>query len=305
MLSFLLGLLKIVGIILLVLLVLVLVVLCIVLFVPIRYKGTGRITAEEKEASVKVTWLLHIVRFKLDYSYPDKPVISFKILWVDGLKLLKGKKEQNNNISSKEETYGTESNDIQANVEVLKGAEPQENTVKPSVDDQEGAQQETAEEVAEEVAKEPEKPNETLCEKIDKIIFKIKSIYDKIKNILYNMKYYIDILQEEDTKQLISHALQLLLKILKSIRPRVLKVNGEFGFNTPDTTGQVYGVYCMLRPSLGENVNLIPNFEESVLSGDVYFKGRITIFVLVINALRILFDKRLRPLMKKLKNGGK
>lgn len=305
MVAFLLGLLKIIGITLLILLILLLIILAIVLFVPIRYQGSGQISEEKKEASAQVTWLLHLIRCRLDYSYPEKPVISVKVLWIDVLKLLEKKSEPR-------DTSEEQKSEPRDTSEERKSSEPQDNSggQSPS-ENQDNIEIQTPSETQEhsETTK-TRQSNEagetlTLKEKIEKIIFKITSLYDKMKNIIYNIKYYINILQEEDTKILLGNAWGAIVKILKSIRPRVFELNAEFGFETPDTTGQVYGVYCMVMPMLGQHVQLVPNFEEQVFDGKLKLKGCITIWVLLINILRVLFDKRLQPLINKFKNGGK
>lgn len=242
MLSYLLGLLKIIGILFLVLLILAAAVLCIVLFVPIRYKGSGTIDDKEKKVSLKASFLLHSIRFSLEYEYPAAPVISFRILWIDGLK-------------SAQQTFSKDNKD-----------------------------------------KKTDTKNKDTNRK--------KSSPDTGNATEHKISYYMDILQRENTKQFLSHLVNRLLRILKSIRPKVLKINGEFGFDTPDTTGKIYGFYCMLMPFLGKHVHLVPNFEEAILDGNFYCKGRITIFVILLNVCRILMDKRLRPLLKSLKNGG-
>lgn len=247
MLSYLLGLLKIIGMLFLVLLILAAAVLCIVLFVPIRYKGSGTIDDKEKKVSLKASFFLHSIRFSLEYEHPAAPVISFRILWLDGLKSA----PQAISREKKSETKSADTNR-------KKRADANGKKTSP----------------------------------------------DTGKAMEHKISFYMDILQKENTRQFLSHLVNRLLRILKSIRPKVLKINGEFGFDTPDTTGKVYGFYCMLMPSLGRHVCLVPNFEEAILQGTFYCRGKITIFVILINACRIVLDKRLRPLLKSLKNGG-
>lgn len=306
MLTFLLGVLKVIGIILLILLLLILVILGVVLFVPIRYRGNGRFWEEQKEAQANVTWLLKLVRFRLDYHYPEKPVMSLKILWIDVLKLLEKKKQK---AKQKEESASAdiqEEADSASNVSVQ--VKPQNDISWETYDVNQQHEAASIEEEAdtglpwEEADWEEEKV--PLKEKIQNIIFKISSIYDKMKDVVENLQYYLAILQEEDTKQLLSEAWGAIVKILKSIRPEVFEVKGEFGFETPDTTGQAYGAYCALRPMVGNSILLEPNFEEQVIRVNAKLNGRITMFVIVVNVLRILLDKRLQPLIHKLKNGG-
>ncbi len=150
-----------------------------------------------------------------------------------------------------------------------------------------------------------EQHKKSLSDKIKDLIFKIKSICAKIKDIWNNISYYINLLQEDATKYLISHCLKVVGNIFKSIRPRKLKADAIIGFDSPDTTGKVYGLLCMLYPYYGDDIHITPDFENKIIEGKVYCKGRIYIYVLAINTLRILFDKKFYKVIHKLKNGGK
>ncbi len=294
MVAFLLGLLKGIGIFLLIVLGILLVVVSVVLFVPIRYQGQGQITDNEKEARAQVTWIGKLIRVKVDYLFPQKPIISVKVLWIDVLKLLeKKKKRKKKSVSKKKKTTVKEEKSSRTN--------PLQQQTQQQVD--------LGETVTEEVNGIPEDASEhsekvSLKRKMKNIIFKITSIYDKIIQIKHNIQYYIEVLQEEETKQLLSDAWGAVVQILKSIRPSVFELKAEFGFESPDTTGKAYGAYCTVRPMLGEHVELTPNFEQQMICGTFRMKGKITIFIIVVNVLRVLFDSRLKPLMNKLKNGG-
>jgi len=141
--------------------------------------------------------------------------------------------------------------------------------------------------------------------KIKKIKYTICSIYDKIKNIWENISYYIELLQEEETKQLFSHVIFRLGKIWRSIRPRRIRGQILFGTGSPDTTGYAYGVYGMLSPSLGSRLLVTPDFTRAVLEGDIFISGHITVFTILWNGLRVLLDKNLRRFIKKMKAGRK
>ena len=67
MLSVIAVILKTVGIVLLVLLAVLLLLLGLVLFVPVRYSGRGRYE-EAPSAEVRVSWLLKLIHFRLDYE---------------------------------------------------------------------------------------------------------------------------------------------------------------------------------------------------------------------------------------------
>ena len=133
---------------------------------------------------------------------------------------------------------------------------------------------------SEEKTKEQESSN---TEKIDKI------------------RKYTQILKEKETAELWKHVKLRLLKILKSIRPRHIRADIIFGTGSPDTTGYVFGIYGMLSPYLGKKVNVTPDFTRAVFQGDADISGHITVFVLMINGLKLLLDKRLHLFLKKCK----
>ncbi|MBQ8039546.1 MAG: hypothetical protein IJ274_06720 [Lachnospiraceae bacterium] len=343
MIAFLLGLLKVIGILLLVILILLLFIVGIVLFVPIRYGGSGQITKDIKKASASVTWLLKAVQCNVAYTFPEKPVICIKILGIDIMKLLEKKNSndtQNSQKSSKKTNAAVKKKKTSkktvpgVNTSLLD--EPQHPQAEPSIlstpttekpnlvqtasgnasshssaskDDGKQEQKKAKKEKKTKAGKAASQnapkdvPEDAPKNKVP-LKDKIQTTIDKIKYIIYNIKYYIAILQEEDTKQLIANAWEAILKILKNIRPREFVVKGKFGFDSPDTTGKVYGMYAVVMPLLHEHVVLEPDFEQQIMEGEASLKGHITIFVIVVNALRILFDKRLQPLIKKLKRGG-
>lgn len=312
MLAFLLGLLKIIGIILLIILLVVLILVTIVLLVPIKYYGEGILTDEKKQVKAKITWLFKLIRVKLDYSFPEKPLISVKILCFELMKAKdktqkkekksKEPKKPKKEKAQKEKKRKKEKYHPAGNSALLGAAEAEEKekVVKEAVNvnrpiDMAEAQQ---------AIKEQQEPEETE-NKIEKIIFKIQGLYDKINHIIDNINCYLDILEEKDTQELLKDAWSSILKILESIKPKKLRLNALIGFDSPDTTGRVFGYYCMLMPWLSDNICVDADFEQKIINGDFYLKGKITILTIVVNGLRIVLDKRLKPLIKKIKNGGK
>ena len=141
-----------------------------------------------------------------------------------------------------------------------------------------------------------------LFEKIKKIKYTIQGIYDKIKRIWENISYYTALLREEDTKELFAHAMHVSGKILKSIRPRRIKADIVFGTGSPDTTGYLYGAYCMLTASMRHKEFLVtPDFERRIFQGEFDLAGHVCMGVLLLNGLRLLMDKKLHIFIGKIK----
>lgn len=306
--------LMVIGILLLVLLGLALAVLLLVLFVPVVYRVSGSIDGEKKELKAKVRWLFGLLR--ADCCYPEPGRFTVKLLW----KTLydsgqDNEKDPKKNHRKKEggqragaEVPDGEQSVAESHVEEAAGTE---NSLEPpaaseSAPNSSGSGQDEGQREAEKTDPASEKSiSQKLQDRIEKIRYTIRDKYDKIKKIWENISYYAELLREENTLALWGHVKIRLLKILKSIRPRHIKADVLFGADSPDTTGYAFGVYGMLSPYLGSKVCLTPDFTQAILEGRFAVSGHITVSVILWNALKVAFDKKLHLFIKRMKAGRK
>ena len=61
----------------------------------------------------------------------------------------------------------------------------------------------------------------------------------------------------------------------------------------------------MLSPYLGKNISVTPDFENAVLRGELFVRGRITVVMLLFHSAHVLFDRRLHGFVKQLKMEGR
>ena len=306
--------LMVIGILLLVLLGLALGVLLLVLFVPIVYRVSGSKDQEKKELKAKVRWLFGLLR--ADCSYPEPGRFTVKLLW----KTLydsgqdNEKSKMNHRKKDGDGHAGAKASDEEQNIPASNGEQENvgtKNSPKPPAASE--SVLESSESSRNEGQKGAEKGDpasensvsQKLHDRFQKIKYTIQDKYDKIKNIWENISYYAESLREENTLALWGHAKIRLLKILKSIRPRHIKADVLFGADSPDTTGYAFGLYSMLSPYLGTKVCLTPDFTRAVLEGRFAVSGHITTFVILWNALKIVFDKKLHLFIKRMKAGRK
>ncbi len=337
MLTIVLRILSILGILIGVLFLITVALLLLVLFVPVTYRLSGAKGEEGFRISAKVKWLLGLVRFRYDYS--ERGELTAKILFftvfrakippdkaADGPEGTAGKaprkimtavqkkkappapegkktKASPKGAGSKTappETVGTERK--------ISAEESASKTEKPAAKEAEKSDaQEAASGTGNAAAEEAGKPDTEdsvsgfgkILQKFEKIKYTIHNIYDKIKEIWDNISYYMELLQEEETRQFFSHIRLRAGMILKSMRPRHIRADILFGTGSPDTTGYLYGVYCMLSPVPKVGVSVVPDFEKAVLEADFDISGHITIWVLAVNTCRIALDKRLRRLIRR------
>ncbi len=323
--------LSIIGIVLLVALCVLAVLLLVVLFCPVVYRINGKKDSAEMTARVRVRWLFGLLRAV--YCYPEPGKLIVKILcfpvFDSGAEKKPKKKKHRGSKKKEKQTEGTAAdantenpngenqNAEKENAEFSGQAETSVKSMMPcnagksekeELEKEEAGKAESGkaefekeEAPKEELSQEASEKESGLRRKIEKIKYTIRRIYDKIKHILEELGFYKELLQDEDTKNLISHGCRRLGKVLKHIRPRTLKADIVYGTGSPDTTGYLYGVYGMLSPKFGKDICVVPDFEKQILEGSLYAAGHITVCTLLINILALLLDKRLRISLGRLK----
>lgn len=287
--SVVLKILSILGIILLILLGILLAVVLLVLFMPIVYRASGSAHTGEYRFDFRFRWLFGLVRG--EFTYPEGRALRIKALWLtlydSGAKRQDARDSKAATESGKEpepagKTKAAES--LQDSNENVESAESPTNSVENV--DTAGSSQDSAkrEERTEESAS-----NEPLSAKLSGLREKLQP--------------YLAIVRDEDNQALVGQALGRLGRILKSIHPRVLRLEALIGTGEPDTTGYVYGAFWAVKPFLGRKcrVAITPDFERQILEGEVFLRGRVMPVVLLYHAVRVILDKRLWQLMDQLK----
>ena len=322
--------LSVIGIILLVLLALLLAVILLILFFPVTYHVYGSKSEKELKITARAKWLFGLVRMK--YNYPEPGRVVVKALWFSlyDSGSPPEEKEEKDTGKRRASKVGKEKRDASSgtSAERKKESPGDSGTEKPKglvdsserVQDSPGTEKVSAEtasdfsggeEVSAEAASDSPGTESTsdntggFFQKFKKIKYTIRSIYDKIKEIWENISYYMELLREEDTRQLFAHVWLRLGRILRNIRPRHVMVEILFGTGSPDTTGYAYGAYCMLASALGKGFYVTPDFERAVFQAEFDVSGHITLWVLSVNALKLFLDKRLKAFIGKCKKTEK
>lgn len=275
MLGFFLFLLKVLGIIILCILALVLLILLLVFFAPIRYTSEGSRYNDDLKVTAKITYLNPIVRVKA--CYPNDEIICVKILGITVFSSKSKEKpivKQNENNKKETKTAGHTSKTCK---------KVEQTCEKQSVVNQ----KEGNGSVSQEQNKTREEVNVDSQENIQK------------NGALDRISYYISLYTEN--KELIIDVFKTILKSLKTILPRKCKINITFGTGQADTTGFIYGAYCSLKDFLPGDICMEPVWIESCAEGEYYLKGKIRIIHFLVAVIRIIANKKVRLLIKKLR----
>lgn len=329
MLHILLLILKIIGLILAVLLGILLFAIICVLFVPVRYrvKADGKLGEEEPvRVRIKIHWLLHIVNVVV--SYPSMPYVKVRLfcftLFDSSKKKEKNKGKQKNkeleknNKTQEANTTGDEVEEIgkeelnikNLNEEAVKKEKATEVERLSQVDGDGTESVQALEQV-------PEKSGfidkikdfilalkAFLCrlwEAVKNIEYTIKTNCDKIRTIIENIRYYTDVIKSDVFQNAWAICKKQILKILRMLKPAKCKVNLLVGTGDPAGTGQLLSVYGMLYPFIGNHVFIQSDFENQVVEGDFYMKGKIRAIVLLMAALKLYMNKDIKHLLRLLK----
>lgn len=312
-----LNILKIIGIVLLVLLAVVLILLLLVLFVPIRYKGRiwQKPVPDQEQADtnglkaiLRAFWLLHIVN--VSYSYPDAAYVRVRVFCFTVY--------SSNVKNEKEEKQGKKDKRKQDRQEDKKIADEDTETSKKASETEIQRTEDHFEEVKAKEAEQDDKRDaqqedeqrddrqkysfvsfiQKLLEKLRNIKYTILQICDKIKHIIANIGYYIEVIKSDTFGRAWGICSVEVISLLKKILPGKIKGRLLIGTGDPASTGQVLAAYGMLYPLIGGRIDLEPDFENKIIDGELLLKGKITVIRALKTAFVLYRNKDLRKVIK-------
>lgn len=287
--------LKIIGLILLGILGLILSLVLIVLLVPIRYRAEVSYYGEAK-AKASVSWLLHIISCKVVYD--GELDVGIRIF---GFRV--GKKRDEADAVMEEEQEEAS----------LTGQEPGEQT-RPSEEVPGQTQEELEAEILKELEAEQQEERHAAQEDAKKSIpgreekpkrkpwlkrpFSFQTICDKLKALSQQKDRAVKFLNDEENKQTFRLLWRQLKALIRHILPTDLRGKVRFGFDDPYTTGQVLTYISPFYGLYGKKFQVIPVFEEPVMEGEGWLKGRIRFGTVLILGIRVLLDQNFRKLLR-------
>lgn len=141
----------------------------------------------------------------------------------------------------------------------------------------------------------------SLTDKIKSIIKKTKRKIravirskDKLKKKIDDIKMIIN---DEANKEMVRLLYSQLKALFKEIMPVKYKINIHYGCDDPYRTGQLLMYISVFYGLSGLNMNITPDFNEKILEGDIYIKGRVRICKLLMIVFRVYRNKRFRELV--------
>ena len=304
MLAVILKILQIVGIVLLSLLGLVLVLAFLPLVLPVNYCLSATAEAEKKPvAKLKITYFLGLLRARADYT--DALYVTVKVLFFTVFQMQIPDKNESEGEEydlselddALEELDKEEEDENPGNRE--ENADPEENIPEEDgiSDTEPGNEPENDDVSDEESAKTPdsEEDEEDSDSFTDKIKFKVEEFCDRIKRVRSEIRYYRNVYNSNEAQ----NALYFIKKRMKRMLSRIrVHADVTFGFDSPDLTGKVYGIYTMFARRFDRKSIVRPDFNRKIFEGEIFCKGRLYIYGL----LWIVLKKDVRKIYRSIKH---
>ncbi len=311
-LNILLLILKIIGIIILAVLLLVIGLLSIVLFVPIHYESQYEYY-ENLNGFCNVNWLFKTFAFNLKTVDGETDYDIKMPSWID--KLLSDDNEEEK--SDNEVVYKIENNQDEYfdDITVEKLKDKAEEKIEETVDN---VISEVKEEIKEDTEKEIAQNLEDAEEKSEKSIFgekvinfirkKVVNFLCKLKGILNftkdrkafikeKIEFFEDLKAKYDLKGIFDITILLFKKIFKGLGLKLFQICGIIGLDNPCSTGQAIALISVVQTFVPFEVDVQGDFENNVLEGSLYIKGKVRISSIVFPVIWYLLTKPVRTVV--------
>lgn len=311
-LNILLLILKIIGIIILAVLLLIVGLLSIVLFVPIHYESQYEYY-ENLNGFCNVSWLFKIFAFNLKTVDGETDYDIKMPSWID--KLLSDDNEEEK--SDNEVVYKIENNQDEYfdDITVEKLKDKAEEKIEETVDN---VISEVKEEIKEDTEKEIAQNLEDAEEKSEKSIFgekvinfirkKVVNFLCKLKGILNftkdrkafikeKIEFFEDLKAKYDLKGIFDVTILLFKKIFKGLGLKLFQICGIIGLDNPCSTGQAIALISVVQTFVPFDVDVQGDFENNVLEGSLYIKGKVRISSIVFPVIWYLLTKPVRTVV--------
>lgn len=161
--------------------------------------------------------------------------------------------------------------------------------------------------LSDEAAEALDKPKQSLKEKISgkykAIREKVSSLMDSLRAMLHLFRKKKGLLVQYAKKKYVKTAIistwDRLYWILRHLAPKKYKGNVAFGMEDPALTGEIFAAISPVYFYFNDYLTLMPVFENKLsVGGDIYLKGRIRLFGILLRAWKVYRDKNVRKVIR-------
>lgn len=137
-----------------------------------------------------------------------------------------------------------------------------------------------------------------ITQTIDKFKCTIRKLCDRIEAVSDKKDKLAAFITDETHKRALGKGRKEFIRLLGHLSPKVFEADIHYGFEDPSLTGKVLAGFGILYPFLGEHARITPDFQEKILEGSLYIKGRIYAVHLAALAVKLLLDGNVRRTVK-------
>ena len=265
------------------------------LFCPLCYQGRGKKEENLLWGQGRISWLLGAVAVQAEYDNKAKVSYSVRILGVKASayrkflnKLRRKKKKQTvPEVKIAEKKIPAP----QAGIESVKDTQTISKEQRPRVKEERKEQRDRRSRLADKIQKFSGIPGR-IWQRLGNLRCTFKKFCDKIRQTK-------DFFQDERVKAVIRLVLCQTKRLFGHIRPRKIEGRICFGTGDPAWTGQILGVLGVAYPLYRDSVAIIPDFENSILEGYLFIKGRIYGWFLLRIGLELYRNPDLKAMIQK------
>lgn len=305
--------LKWIGILLLFLLGILLVFLLLVLFSPIRYEAEGE-KKQDMKGWVKIDWIFRIIRFSLSFTASEGIRYSAKVLTFSLLdsemepkpKKEKRRKKQLEPVKKPEPEKTEQTTPIEQKISSEKTEKESKKIEKRKVSMEMQKERKMAdqEKKSSESQQKEEKPPVIRKIKMTQQIQEEKpkeenfsdSSEEEQKKEKLNKDYFLKMSMEEK-KKLFTITKRLVCRIGKSVFPKKIRADLEFGTGDPALTGEILGAASVAQIMMNEECRIKANFHHAMIEGELWIRGRVFLASLGFEVIRFILEKPIRKII--------
>ncbi len=319
--------LKIIGIILLSIIGLVLLLLLLILFVPIRYNvkadfapksvgidpndPSGEDEGMNINAKAKVTYLLHL--FSVTVSYTNSGLST--IIRILCIPINRKKDNDTNKYEKRIRKSKPKAKKHNSNSTACELKEGPDYTFDENISDEDNSTLNENHDCINIESKGNESNINDAEEQTYPFIEFIRNIYDKLLAFFHKISdafteieqkkkkldHLFDMIEDERNKNAAVLSLSAVKKILLHLAPRKIKGKLHIGMEDPDKTGSVLMYAALIYPIYKKQINIVPDFEQEIIEGNVKLRGRCIVFVPLIQLIKLYINKDFRRLLKNIR----
>ena len=126
---------------------------------------------------------------------------------------------------------------------------------------------------------------------------KKSSFADRIKRICEKASSLREAVEDEENQKAVRLLISRVKYLLHHLRFRKFEGRLEFGFDDPAMMGRILGVLSLFYPLYGESFTLTPVFDHTVFEGEIALKGHVRLIHILIAAIQLMMNKKIRGLV--------